>query len=172
MSNIQNYTPLDLSAPTPLQTAKSAIPDLFPDVPCKRCLRCGNPMPLRRRKDALYCTDIGPGNCKDLASRERQEERKTEKRNQLTEKRYVHFEEFHALYPEVYTLLVDMLREAQLMGFRKYGIRGPWEIIRHKMKMKYGEDFKMNDHHTGFYAEKIIAENLDLKGFIELRKRR
>lgn len=83
------------------------------------------------------------------------------------------FEEFHKRCPQVYRELVRFALEAKRAG-RRVGIRMIWERMRWYFYVERleDEDYKLNDHYTSRYARLIDEQEVDLKGFFELRKLR
>lgn len=84
------------------------------------------------------------------------------------------FREFHGANPHVYLELVRLAREAKARGFRRFGVRTIWEVMRWNLAVRTIReegDFKLNDHLTSRYA-RLLDREPDLHGFFNLRELR
>ena len=79
------------------------------------------------------------------------------------------FWKFHAEFPEVYARLRREALDMRRRGWKRYGIRTLWEIARHHMNLQHGGEYKLNDHHTRFYARLLMKNESELDGFFETR---
>lgn len=84
------------------------------------------------------------------------------------------FEDFDRENPSIYAYIVAKCFELERMGFRHYGMRGIWEIMRHhfQVERKLGEAFKLCDHYPSRYVRKLIVEYPQFEHLFELRKLR
>ena len=82
------------------------------------------------------------------------------------------FEEFHALNPQVYRVIVLLANKTLKKGHRRWSMKGIFEVIRWNsaIKTSSGEIWKLNNDFTAFYARKVMAANPKLDGFFELRQ--
>ena len=72
---------------------------------------------------------------------------------------------------KVYQEVVRRARVIRERGFRHFGIRCIWEVIRYDYAVQLGPDhgFRLNDHYHAFIAREVMRNNTDLEGFFELR---
>lgn len=83
-----------------------------------------------------------------------------------------HFEGFHRQNPHVLDLIMRIavtLRHKK--GFRKCGMR----LIYNQLRWMYaiqtrGDEYKLNDHHTPYYARVVMALRPDLVDFFNVRR--
>jgi hypothetical protein len=94
-------------------------------------------------------------------------------RDEMTER----FLEFHAANPRVYGALVRFAFEAQAAGYEKYGLsdlmgRVRWElqVVDRDPRGDVGDDFKINDHYSPYYARLIMNRHETLRGMFDLRR--
>jgi hypothetical protein len=83
------------------------------------------------------------------------------------------FQSFHALNPEVYLAIVEIARDLKGLGFNRGGMKMIFERLRwlHAIDTK-GDDFKLNNNFTAFYARLVMEMEADLAGFFEIREQR
>lgn len=82
------------------------------------------------------------------------------------------FRVFHGENPHVYDALRTICLELREKGITRFGIRTVWERLRwlSKFSTKHrANDYKLNDHHTRFYARLLMDQEPELKGFFETR---
>lgn len=81
------------------------------------------------------------------------------------------FDEFHAANPQVYERLVELACEwRKRRGARKVGMKMLFEVLRWEVAMKTrGDDFKLNNNYTSYYARLIMDQEPDLRGLFETR---
>lgn len=80
------------------------------------------------------------------------------------------FEEFHKANPHVYEAFKRFAREAQGKVARYSA-----DAILHRIRWfaaieTSGDEFKVNDHWSAFYARLLIRDDPSFTGFFELRK--
>lgn len=78
---------------------------------------------------------------------------------------------FHEANPHVYTRLVELARAwVQRRGPRKLGMKMLFEVLRWEVAMRTtGDDFKLNNNYTSYYARLIMERESDLAGIFETR---
>jgi len=79
---------------------------------------------------------------------------------------------FHAKHPDIWDLFEQFTRQKIRQGFKNYSARGVFHRIRwetEKPKYKQGEEFKLNDHHSPFYARRFMRMYPDCAGFFRTR---
>ena len=81
------------------------------------------------------------------------------------------FEKFHADNPHVWELFKKFATEAKASGRSHYSARTILHRLRWHVSIetKGDEEFKINDHHSPFYARKLAAEDVKFKGFFRNR---
>lgn len=80
---------------------------------------------------------------------------------------------FHKAHPEVWTMFVLFTRDRIQRGFKAYSSDAIFHRIRWETaKPTYapGEEFKLNDHHTAFYARRFMRMYPEFAGFFRTRK--
>lgn len=84
----------------------------------------------------------------------------------------VRFEAFHRQNPHVYEAIVRIARELRTQqGWRKCGMKMIFERLRWLYAIQtHGDEFKLNNNFTAYYARTVMAANPDLDGFFEVRK--
>lgn len=83
------------------------------------------------------------------------------------------FERFDELNPHVYQMILQVTRQLQAKGFKNAGMKMIFERLRWLWAMQtQGEDYKLNNNYTAFYARKVMRENPDLEGFFKVRAQR
>ncbi len=83
------------------------------------------------------------------------------------------FEEFHRLNPHVYELIMDIALELKKAGHQRAGMKLIFERIRWLYYIgTKGDDFKLNNNYTAFYARLVMEHRDDLEGFFQLRRQR
>jgi hypothetical protein len=81
------------------------------------------------------------------------------------------FLEFHQANPLVYERLVQLAREwKRRRGNRKVGMKMLFEVLRWEVAMRTtGDDFRLNNNYTSYYARLIMEREPDLRGLFETR---
>lgn len=83
------------------------------------------------------------------------------------------FEKFHSANPLVYQLLVSSALRVKARGYKQYGIKTLYELVRWHHDINVGpnsETFKMNNNFTSRYARLIMDNVPQLEGFFRLRE--
>lgn len=81
------------------------------------------------------------------------------------------FEWFHENNPEVYRRLVALVRQAQLKGYKRVGIKHLFEVLRWEMKVDtFAPDYRLNNNYTSRYARMLLEHHPEFEGFIEVRE--
>lgn len=81
------------------------------------------------------------------------------------------FQQFHRDNPHVYTNLVNLTREGIAQGRERIGMKMLFEVLRWNTPLNTsGEDFKLNNNYTAFYARMIEARNPDCRGIFGMRR--
>lgn len=89
------------------------------------------------------------------------------------------FRTFHNGHPAVYAEIVRRARVAKARGFNRYSVRDIYASMRWEFDtgddqrgMMAEAEFKLDNNHTPFYADLIMAREPDLAGFFQTRGRR
>ena len=81
------------------------------------------------------------------------------------------FLDFHRINPHVYTELVKLTRQLHDRGVTRVGIKMLFEVLRWQhLLATAGDDFKLNNNFTSYYARMIMINNPDLKGIFLTRR--
>lgn len=81
------------------------------------------------------------------------------------------FDKFHVENPHVYVWLLDKARTAKRKGFQHYSMRTLLHLLRWHAHIETNDpNFKINDHHSPYYARMIMTEHPEFKGFFALRE--
>lgn len=79
------------------------------------------------------------------------------------------FAAFHQANPHVYTNLRRLALDAKRRG-RQVGIKMLYEVLRWQYAMQTsGDDFKLNNSYTSFYARLLMEHEPELIGYFETR---
>ena len=82
------------------------------------------------------------------------------------------FEAFHLANPHVYKSVVAVSLDLKERGFRKGGMKMVFERLRWLYAIQtVGEDYKLNNNYTAYYARLVMETVPDLDGFFETRLR-
>jgi hypothetical protein len=81
------------------------------------------------------------------------------------------FEAFHRLNPHVYEAIVEIALDLKKgRGFWKGGMKMIFERLRWLYAIQTrGEEYKLNNNYTAFYARVVMATVPELDGFFETR---
>ena len=83
------------------------------------------------------------------------------------------FRQFHAANPHTYDELKDLAIQLQVRGYKRYGMKGLFEVLRLQTAMKTrGSTFKLNNNYTALYARLLMHNEPRLQGFFSLRESR
>lgn len=82
------------------------------------------------------------------------------------------FEEFHAANPRVFELFEKFAFEVIGAGHRHYSADAILHRIRWHVAVetKSGDGFKINDHHSAYYARLFEARHPERSGFFRTRR--
>jgi hypothetical protein len=81
------------------------------------------------------------------------------------------FERFHAENPRVFELFKKFAREVMQTGRRRFSADAVIQRIRWFVQVDTtGDEFKVNDNYSAYYARLLIRECPEFDGFFELRK--
>lgn len=79
---------------------------------------------------------------------------------------------YHKQHPEVWDLFVQFTTDKIEQGFTNYSARGIFHRIRwetDKPDYHEGYEFKLNDHHSPFYARRFMKMYPQHEGFFRTR---
>lgn len=81
---------------------------------------------------------------------------------------------FHVAHPEVWDEFVRLAFIAINRGHKSYGARALWGVMRWNSDMGDGDQdaFRLNDHHSPFYARRFHRMYPDHDGFFQLREQK
>lgn len=80
------------------------------------------------------------------------------------------FKAFHRANPHVYQALLKLALRMRAEGVRRYSMKGLFEILRWQYAIQTGgDDYKLNNYFTSFYARMLMASEPLLDGFFETR---
>ena len=81
---------------------------------------------------------------------------------------------FHSRHPEVWDAFCRLTHRVINRGFQNYSARAIFQQIRWETDMgELGSDnFKINDHHSPFYARAFMRRYPQYAGFFRLREQR
>lgn len=86
------------------------------------------------------------------------------------ERQFLRFDE---LNPHVNDMIVKIAFELKRRGFKRAGMKMIFERLRWLWAMQtQGEDYKLNNNYTAFYARKVMREHQELEGFFKTRVQR
>lgn len=81
------------------------------------------------------------------------------------------FEIYHAENPHVYVLFRKYAKMAKDRGYTRFSSKAIFERLRWHYAMEtQGDEFKLNNNYTAFYARELSKEP-EFNGFFELRER-
>lgn len=81
------------------------------------------------------------------------------------------FRAFHAENPHVYELFKRFAFEVIARGHKRYSSRAVWYRLRWHVAFETTDpQFKLNDHHTPYYARLFMAQHPEHVGFFETRR--
>jgi len=80
------------------------------------------------------------------------------------------FKAFHEANPHVYQALRKLALQMRREGIRRYSMKGLFEVLRWQYSLQTGgDDYKLNNYFTSFYARLLMASEPRLSGFFETR---
>ena len=78
---------------------------------------------------------------------------------------------FHIANPHVYKLFTRFAQKATSSGRKRYSARTIWHVMRWHADFETTDTaYKLNDHHTPFYARLWMEEHPQYPGFFETRR--
>jgi len=81
------------------------------------------------------------------------------------------FYEFHAANPHVYTVIVKKALALRERGITHFGMKAIFESLRYDAALQTGGDeYRLNNNYTAFYARLIMRNTAVLKDFFETRE--
>jgi hypothetical protein len=81
------------------------------------------------------------------------------------------FREFNTANPIVYRKLVEFALQARATGRKHFGMKALFERLRWWSQVETrGDEYKLNNNYTAFYARMLMDRNPELGGFFELRR--
>lgn len=83
--------------------------------------------------------------------------------------RDIEFLLYHKENPEIYEAFKKKALEAARKGFKHYGSKGIFELIRWETGVSGSDGFKVNNKYTPNYARLFEKDNPYLKGFFRKR---
>jgi hypothetical protein len=82
------------------------------------------------------------------------------------------FARFHAENPQVHAAIGAVVSDLRAHGVRRFGMKAIFERLRWLYTIQTrGDDFKLNNNYTAFYARLLVAERPELSAFFEIRER-
>lgn len=79
---------------------------------------------------------------------------------------------FHHGNPEVMMSLMSLCLDVLSRGRKRWSVKGAFEVLRWSSLRTAGEDFKLNNNFTAFYARALPLLNPALEGFFAVREQR
>lgn len=81
------------------------------------------------------------------------------------------FEAFHTANPEVFELFTKFAKEVRSTGRTRYSADAIIQRVRWHCNFEVHSDgeFRIDDHHTAYFARLLIATDLSFKGFFQTK---
>jgi len=81
------------------------------------------------------------------------------------------FFKFHAEHPEVYEELVRVARRLRQQGWKRFGIKTIFEVVRYRGMVGDlgGRRPKLNNNYSAYYARLVMEQEADLAGVFNTR---
>jgi hypothetical protein len=77
---------------------------------------------------------------------------------------------FHKENPHVYERLAEMAVDALYAGVTRLGMKQLFEVLRYEEKIRTsGDEFRLNNNYTAYYARMLIDDSPQVKSMFELR---
>jgi hypothetical protein len=87
------------------------------------------------------------------------------------ESHFERFERFHSLNPHVYEAIASLVRQLKRRGHKRISMRGLFEFLRTSHALQTaGDDYKLNNNFTSFYARLIAVKEPELASLFEFRR--
>lgn len=82
------------------------------------------------------------------------------------------FKSFFLANPEALQRLVQLALQKKALGYRRYSIKGLWELLRHDVEVRTGhrQVWKLPNEFTALAARLLMATNPTLQGFFITRR--
>jgi hypothetical protein len=80
------------------------------------------------------------------------------------------FREYDNAHPEIWESFSRHAFELIAMGRKHYGAKAIMEVIRFHTAVRGGDDFKINNIYTAYYARKFAAAHPKYRDFFQYRK--
>lgn len=89
----------------------------------------------------------------------------------MSDKRLIKaFWKFHNENPHVYQRLVELVNQLRIKGHTRYSMKGLFEILRWEYAITTtGNEFKLSNDFTAFYARLVMRRQPLLKGFFDIK---
>ena len=82
------------------------------------------------------------------------------------------FEQYDKENPEIWIYFRKYAFEAKRKGFKNYGAKGIFELIRWHTGVSGNDKFKINNIYTPDYARKMMKEFPQFEGFFRIKERK
>jgi hypothetical protein len=82
----------------------------------------------------------------------------------------VDFEKYDKENPHIWAKFVDIAFQAKNKGFKRYGAKGIFELIRWHTKVSGNDAFKVNNNYAPDYARKMAIKYPEFEGFFRVRE--
>lgn len=79
------------------------------------------------------------------------------------------FARFAEENPEILEQLVSLALSAQSRGYKRYSIKGLWEVLRYRADPVTAERYKLSNDFTSRYARAVMAADERLAGFFQTK---
>lgn len=91
----------------------------------------------------------------------------------FTDSAFERFLKFHKANPRVYQLFEMFTLQVIQSGRKQYGAKAIFERVRWESTIiSRGDDFKLNNNYTAYYARLYMEAHPEHAGFFETRQRR
>ena len=81
----------------------------------------------------------------------------------------IDFQTYDTANPHVYAAFKAKAIEAMQKGFKTYGAKALFEVIRWQSKTHGNDEFKINNIYVADYARKLMQERAEFKDFFHCR---
>lgn len=83
------------------------------------------------------------------------------------------FRAFHEANPQVYRAIREIALDLKKRNVRKAGMKAIFERLRWIYRLQtQGEEYRLNNNYTAFYARMLMDREPELDGFFEVRRLR
>ena len=80
------------------------------------------------------------------------------------------FVRYHKDNPQVYQKFREITLQTIQKGFKRFGAKGIFEIMRWQTGVEGGDKYKVNNNYTSYYSRLFEREFPQYKGFFRMRK--